>query len=129
MDMYRLYDKRKCREMDGQDMKLADSICKLIAIIILGTVLMLSYGCGIDQLWCYELVKAKAGNENVVRVDRGNDAAEYIIIDNDGNVRRLFYSGFLVAEKPILRSDTILFTIEELDDTKIIKRLRFDVKD
>ena len=129
MDMYRLYDKRKCREMDGQDMKLADSICKLIAIIILGTVLMLSYGCGIDQLWCYELVKAKAGNENVVRVDRGNDAAEYIIIDNDGNVRRLFYSGFLVAEKPILRSDTILFTIEELDDTKIIKRLRFDFKD
>jgi len=91
--------------------------------------LLFTQGCGVDQLWCYELVKSKAGNENVVRVARDNDAAEYIIIDNDGNVRRLFYSGFLVAEKPVLRSDTILFTIEDLDDTKIIKRLRFDVDD
>jgi hypothetical protein len=100
---------------------------KIIALVILLITLVFAYGCGVDQLWVSELAKAKAGNENVVRVDYENDSATYIIIDNDCNIRRLFYSGFLVTDKPVLRNDKILFTIENCDPTKVFKRLKLDV--
>lgn len=108
-------------------MRLADSICKGIALIILGVLLLLSYGCGVDQLWVNELVKKKAGSENVVRVARENDSAEYIVVDSNCNIRRLFYSGFFVNEPPSLISDKILFTIKDCDTTKVVKRLKLDV--
>lgn len=104
-------------------------ISKGIALVILLIALLFSYGCGVDQLWIHELAKKKSGNENIVRIARENDSAEYIIVDNDCNIRRLFYIGFLVSDKPELRSDTILFMIKGCDSTKVVKRLKLDVDD
>lgn len=104
-----------------------DALSKGIAVVILLIALLFTQGCGVDQLWCYESAKKKAGNENIVRVAKSNDMATYVIVDENCNVRRLRYTGYFNSIQPTLMSDWILFTVEDCDPTKVVTRLKLDV--
>jgi len=100
-------------------MRLADSICKLIAIVILGIVLLFSYGCGVDSLKCYEIAKKKAGTDLIIRTRSGHDNQTFLIIDNKGRVRELTFNGLLSDFTPNLRSDIVRFENIDIEKAKL----------
>lgn len=100
-------------------MRLADSICKLIAIIILGVVLLFSYGCGVDSLQCYQIAKEKAGTELIIRTSNGHSEQTFLIIDKKGRVRELIFDGIIKGFKPHLKWDIVRFENIDIEKAKL----------
>ena len=99
-------------------MRLADSICKLIALVILGVVLLLSYGCDrIDTLRAYQDTEKVAIDSPVIRYPGLENC--FIYVDEDTNVHSRCYGYFDVLE---LNSDKVLFNYNDYMKYKEVKK-------
>ncbi len=116
--MYRLYDKRKCRKVDGGIMKIGDTVCKTIAIVILGTVLILSYGCDqIDTYAAFLDAQEKAGESPIIRYPDTTNC--FLYVDNNSNIHKTCYN---VMDTMKFRDDKILFNYNEYMKYKEVEK-------